>query len=278
MFSRSKLFFITIILFLWSGSAAFSLEGNITGSPETTKPEDEKASFSLSDVFSYNAPVKKGPDDKIFYYNLSGWYSRLTGNTNTLDSNFSTAFEIDNNISNFIFSLNAFYGKADDETNKNKGAGTIKYDHYVVSRIELFVFSKSEYNRMSLLDHRNNSGAGGKFVFFKSDYLKFDISGAFVYQYENYEGIEPERDYRWSLRGRIVLYPMEGLKLSYVYFYIPKIDSRLHYRTELETYISYKLNSAVSIKAGYTNDYNKDAPPGTKKTDENIYAQVSLDF
>jgi hypothetical protein len=57
-----------------------------------------------------------------------------------------------------------------------------KVDHYFLPRLELFIFSQSDYNvrRNSL---PNNSGAGVKLAFFRNAFWKMDASGAPVYQY-----------------------------------------------------------------------------------------------
>lgn len=227
-------------------------------------------------IFSYIPPQERGPMEKYLFYTLSGWYNKIGGNTNTLNSNLETELEINNNITSLVISYSTFYGRANDERNENRGIGIIKFDHYILPRIELFIFSQSEYNKMTFLEHRNNSGAGGKFIFFYNPILKLDLSNALVYQYENYEIETHTTEYRWSLRFRIRISPIEHIECSYVYFYIPKIDNYGHYRTELETYMSYIIDKYLSFKIGYINQYNKNALQGIKKTDKNFYTQISL--
>ncbi len=270
---------VIILLFILNSYPVYSENqdtSNDTASAGEVITKPEEPAFSIQKIFSYKHPQKKGTDEKKWFYTLSGWYSRKTGNTDTLVSNFGTGLKRDDNISDFKVSVAGFYDETDGERNTKKCDGFIKYDRYIIPRIELFVFSKSEYNKMMLLDHRSNSGAGAKYIFVKSEFLKLDLSAALIYQFENYEGERPDADYRWSFRFRAGVYPLKGLEFSYVYFYIPKIDDRKIYRTELETYMSYKINDYLSFKVGYNNQYNREALSGTKKTDENVYAQFSL--
>ncbi len=273
--------FIILIFLVFSSTVVYSEDMDTSKDvmPLNDVPAElAEPAYSIKKIFAYIPPLKKGPDEKKWFYSFSGWYGRNLGNTDNLTSNFKTKLQRDDNISDFEISFAAFYGKSDGERNEKKSEGIIKYDHYIIPRVELFAFSKSEYNKMALLDHRNNSGTGSKLVFVKSKYLKLDLSGAITHQFENYESERPETEYRWSFRFRTGVYPVKGLKLSYIYFYIPKIDDRKMYRTELDTYISYELNDYFSFKVGYINKYNRDALEGTKKTDENFYAQVSLDL
>ena len=106
--------------------------------------------------------------------------------------------------------------------------------------------------------------------------MKLDLSGAPVYQYEEYIGEDSTTDPRWSIRGRIRITPIKQLVFSYVYFYIPEIDDAKSYRLDLDTYVSMGISKYLSLKMGYLNKYNKNALLGTKKTDETYYAQLSV--
>lgn len=239
------------------------------------EPEQNNQDFLF---MTYNPPVKKSQDEKIWAFSLAGWYSRFTGNTNTLTSNLSSTLEMDNNISNFEISFSVYYNEVDDTATINEGNGILRYDHYLFPRIELFVFSQSEYNKMSLLDHRNSSGAGAKLVITRNDILKFDISSAFVYESEKYETKNYSKDYRISCRARVKLRPVNSLLINFTYFYIPKAYYARHYRLNMDVSAKLKINKLLAFKIGYINSYNKNALPGTEKTDENYYCQIELEY
>jgi hypothetical protein len=65
----------------------------------------------------------------------------------------------------------------------------------------------SDYNRITLLKHRNGTGAGAKIFFIRNNFLLIDLSGAPILQYEKYEEQTPEKNWRWSVRGRIEIFP-----------------------------------------------------------------------
>ncbi len=266
--------FILILILTSTNNNLYSEETKDIKSAESV----EKKSSSIFDILDYIPPKKKGPDEKIWSYSLGGFYARKLGNTDTLDTNLKTEFEIDDNISNFMINFSTFYGESDGEKDEKESSGIIKYDHYIIPRVELFAFSKSEYDEMALLQHRNNSGAGVKFIFIGNKFLKLDLSGAIIYQYENYETRRPDMEYRWSIRGRIKVSPVKGLVISCAYFYIPKISKYNRYRSDTDAYIKYKLHKYLSFKAGYLRNYNTDALEGTKKTDEKIYGEISIEI
>ncbi|MDY6970639.1 MAG: DUF481 domain-containing protein [Spirochaetota bacterium] len=247
----------------------------ITSAAIAHSEESEEESF-LGKCFSFVPKEKKGPDEKKWFYTLSGWYNKKEGNTNTLSTNFASSLEINNNISSFIISYAAFYEEVDKERKENKGTGVIKFDHYITNRIELFIFSQSDFNKETLLDHRYNTGTGAKLDFIRNEILTLDISAAILYQYENYKSESPTDDYRWSMRFRIKFSPIDIVKCGYTYFYIPKIDDGMSYRLDLDTFMSIEVAKNLSFKIGYTNQYNKNAIEGTKKTDENLYSQISI--
>jgi len=258
------IFFLSIKIYLYSSNSEKKI------SPKSTS--------TINDIFSFHSPEKKTHDEKIWTGSISGWYEKKSGNTDTLLSNLQIVFEIDDNVSHFIASYLWFHGDSSGKENENKGEGTIKFDHYIIPRVELFIFSISEYNKMSLLKHRNNTGSGPKFVIISNKILIVDLSGAFLYQYEKYKTQSHTNDYRWSLRFRTKLSIKNNFKFNCTYFYIPKFNYYKSYRLHLLTNISLRITDNLFIKVGYINKYNRDALPETKKNDKIIYSQLSLNF
>jgi len=247
-----------------------------------TTPE-VKDEFSFIDLFVYKQPVKKGDDKKKFSLNIAGGYTETTGNTESTATTYSGSIKYDNDITEFKISGFGSYGKVDEVVTENKGSGTINFDHYIFWRIEIFLYTMSDYNKITMLEHRNGSGCGIKFSFLRNEYLRFDISGAPIYQYEKYEEEDPEKTWRWSLRGRFEIFPFsDDFYIKYAVFYIPEIGEHENYRTTHEVTLYKKLVGALGIKAGYRREYNtydKEAfieNPDLKKTDSTTYIQASL--
>ena len=224
---------------------------------------------------------KKGPDAKKWFFSLGGWYERKTGNTDTMRTNGDLSLVYDDGITSFLASGKTFYGENNGVENENNATGVLKYDRYVLPRVELFFFSQGDSDRMSRLNFRNNTGAGAKFVFFRNPFWTCDVSAAPVYQYEKYSGQDPNNDARGSFRFRIKSTPFQRVKLQAVYFYVPQLEDFSNYRTVLETFIEADITGngkarGLFLRLGYDRKYNNSALQGTKKLDDSLYAQILL--
>lgn len=259
---------IAVVLFLLALRQAPAAQETGDGEQETPP--------SLQSVFSYEEPVRKEPDDKRWFLTLSGWYERKTGNTDTLKTNGQTDIVFDDNISEFRMGGRIFYGENAGLVNEHKATGVVKYDHYFLPHFEMFIFSQSDYNVPAKLSLRNNSGAGIKFAFFRNAFWKMDISGAPVYQYEDYKTRDTREEIRCSLRYRVVVTPIRSVVLSFASFYIPRMTDWSAYRSVLDSTLSVSLTKIIALKAGFLRNYNSNALPGTRRLDDTAYAQVSL--
>jgi len=152
--------------------------------------------FSAMDFFSLNKETEKNKDEQRWFFNASGMYIRKTRNTDSVDSSYSSSLKYDNNIIESGVSYAGFYGKASGICDENKGNGFFNFDYYVFSPLEIFTYVQAEYDRMIELRCRYNAGVGLKFVFFRNDYWKADLSGAPVYQYENYGDLSADKEWR----------------------------------------------------------------------------------
>lgn len=237
---------------------------------------DNTADSMLQDIFTFVPPEKKAPDEKKWFFSSGGMYNNKTGNTETFTSNYNLSLKYDDSISAFVLSFGGFYGEDHRDVYENKGKGIIKFDHYIIPRVELFIFSQSEYNKPALLYHRNNSGAGAKLLLFHNSLWKTDISAAPVYQYEKYETENATHNPRWSLRYRILITPAEAVQLSMTIFYIPYWNNTADYRRDFDGFVSVDIAPKLQFKAGYINEYNNKAPRGNRKTDTTTYVQIAL--
>ncbi len=245
---------------------------------ENTEAAAEKPAVEKESIFSYIAPRLKEADKKRWFYTLSGWYERKTGNTNTLRANGQTELLFSDTIAEFLISGRAFYGENRHEMNEDKRDGIIKYDRYLLPRLEFFTFSQSEYNKPARLAYRNNSGMGLKLVFVNNFFWKIDLSGAPLYQYEDFEDKDRTQQMRWSVRYRIHVTPVENVVYDFVCFYIPRVDDPEAYRFNLETVLKIKMATNLSFNAGYIYQYNRNAFPGTQRVDDTFYTQLSLNL
>lgn len=229
-----------------------------------------------TDIFAFDTPRQKGPDDKKWSFSLGGMFFDKNGNTDSLLANGETNLEFDDNVKNFEIFYQTFYSKVKGDVIENRGNGIVKYDHFLIPRVEFFMFTQHEYNKRLLLKYRNNDGAGLKFVLIRNNYWKLDISGAPVFQYEEYEEKDPKKEKRWSLRFRTRITPFKPISLNYVFFYIPNMTDKENYRYSHDASAVIAMTNILSFKLGYIYMYNNGALPGTGKADTNLYGQISL--
>jgi hypothetical protein len=241
-----------------------------TGDGENETPPEK------TNIFSYEEPVRKESEERRWFLTLSGWYERKTGNTDTLKTNGQVDLVFDDNISEFRVGGRIFYGENAGEVNEHRATSVIKYDHYFLPRLELFIFSQSDYNVPAKLSFRNNSGSGVKLTFFRNAFWKMDASGAPVYQYEDYETRENTDEFRWSFRYRVNVTPVSPVTLSLTAFYIPRMAGWRAYRSVLDATLAVSITKLVTLKAGFLRNYNRNALPGTRKLDDTAYAQVAV--
>ena len=130
---------------------------------------------------SLDVLIRKGPDARKWFFTMGGWYERRTGNTDTMRTNGNLSLVYDDGITSFLANGKIFYGEYSGIENENNGTGVLKCDRYIASRVELFFFSQSEYDRIIRLNYRNNTGAGVKFVILRNSFWTTDVSAAPVY-------------------------------------------------------------------------------------------------
>jgi hypothetical protein len=260
----------TISLLFSSSSAA-----------ETIKDNDGK--FRFSDLLRYNEPVKKSDNEKKWFLNLTGGYTEKNGNTDSTNTTYSGSVQYDNYHTELKLNYSGSYGKFNGLVNENRGTTTGNFDYFIFWRIKFFSYSMSDFNKITLLEHRNGTGAGLKFYFIRNNYLLIDLSGAPILQYEKYEEKTAEKDWRWSIRWRAELFPFQDdFSVKYSIYYIPAISTNDNYRTIQDFYFFKKIAGPLGLRAGYRREFNTydkkafEENPFLKKTDSTTYIQATL--
>ena len=245
--------------------------------------KDGEERFTFLDLLQYEKPVKKGDNDKKWYLNLSAGYIKKEGNTDSENSTYSGLIKYDNNHTTLKLNYFGSYGKLDNKVNENKGTATGNFDYFLFWRFKFFFYSMSDYDKITLLTHRNGTGAGAKIYLIRNNYILIDLSGAPIRQYEKYEEQPAKEDWRWSVRGRAQLFPFsEDFSVQYYAFYIPSMKDNNNYRTIQDLYFYKKIAGSLGFKAGYRREFNTydkksfEENPLLKKTDSTTYFQVSL--
>jgi hypothetical protein len=242
-------------------------------------------------IFSLDPLKKKGPDEKKWSFSLGGGLQTNFGNTDNIIVNGAARFDYDNGITDFSASYETFYGEDRSQVNEHRGMGVVNLDHFVHPRVEIFAFSSGEYNEMSRLVFRNNTGAGAKLVFFRNRYWIPDLSLAPIYQYQKFSALAEKHEARASLRFRVRITPLDWLLYQYTLFYVPAFDDGENYRLSMDLFGQVQVksftlpgaraaqgpaSSGLYFIAGYKRNFNNRVPAGTFKLDQNIYARVAI--
>ncbi len=239
--------------------------------------------FRFTDIFRFDAPVEKNEDDKKWYLNFSGGYTEKKGNTDSTNTSYGCFIKYDNNLTELKLNYSGSYGKYKNKVNENRGTATLNFDHFLFWRIEFFSYTMSDYNKITLLKHRNGTGAGAKISLIRNDYLLIDLSGAPILQYEKYEEQPADKEWRWSIRGRAGIFPFnDDFSIRYYAYYIPAVKNKKNYRIIQDFYLYKKIAGSLGIKAGYHREFNTydkksfEENPLLKKTDSTTYIQATL--
>jgi hypothetical protein len=176
-----KYVFILILLLFVARNSALAV--NEMKSVWENGPEKEAPGF-WSTLFSLQPMREKDPDEKRWYLTVGGWYERKLGNTDSMRANGSADLEYKSGIAVLLVSYQQFYSELNGDQFENNISGIIKYDHYLVSYLEYFIFNQAEFNDITGLRLRNGTGTGLKFVFFRNIYWTADISAAPVFEYQ----------------------------------------------------------------------------------------------
>lgn len=177
-----KILIYPILMFLLASGNSFADE--ISSTKQSAEEQRES-------IFSYVQKVK-GTDERLWQFKTGGMYERHRGNTDTLNSDFITNFEYDDETLEVEFDFKGFYQKDAGEIKEKNWRVEFHLGYYLLQRLELTAYTISEYNRMALVDHRNYTCAGPKIIFFKNYFWKIDITGAPTRLYSQYSGFQAE--------------------------------------------------------------------------------------
>jgi hypothetical protein len=271
--NKINILLFTITLLISSSSAAETIK----------ESEENEEKFRFPDLFRYNEPVTKSDDEKKWFFTLAGGHTVKNGNTDSTNTTYSGSIKYDDYHTVLRLNYSGSYGKLNGLVNENRGTATGNFDYFIFWRIEFFSYTMSDFNKITLLEHRNGTGAGVKLFLIRNNYLLIDLSGAPILQYEKYEENEAVKDWRWSIRGRAELFPFdEDFSVRYFIYYIPVIGDRKKYRTIQDLFFSKKIAGSLGIRAGYRREFNTYDErafienPLLKKTDSTTYIQATL--
>lgn len=276
---RRLILFSLMLFFVLILSASPLWSDNLAETKNEIKPApDAVVSFPLRSFFVREAREKKKPEDKHWYFLFGGGVDFKSGNTNSVIFNVAGSIRYDNNLTECIFSAGENYGENGEEQTENKGNVLLNLDRYIGSPFKVFVFTGVDYNRMTSLAARSNSGAGLKYVFTRNKYLISDFSAAPLFEYKKLDKVSGEKIWRISLRARAKLVPLKDFEIEYVYFYIPKIGNLDDYRFTHDLRGNIKLGTNLVFTSGFMYSFDNGVPATKKKSDQYTFTKVSINL
>jgi len=238
-------------------------------------------------LFKTNKLQLKDEDTQKWNLLLGGWYERRKGDIDRTKSNANIKIKYDNGISFLSSDYKISYEKTIETLREKESELNIKYNYYIFTRIDFFIFNDYEKNSITRLRYRTNSGSGIKFILFRNIFWTIDSSFAPIFQYEKFDFDEEikNNDYRASFRFRINISPIEEMKINLTYFYVPKFETFDVYRKKLNLSLKFKLfdlyfshSSIISFETGYEYKHNNDPINSIFSTDKKIYTKLNIEI
>jgi len=217
--------------------------------------------------------------------NVGGNYQ--TGNTENGSFALSSALSAMDSIKEFSLNAKYHYSENARKMNKDEFSGGLQFDYHPLSRFSPFVRAEFYSNRFRQIDSRFSGLLGAKYCYFK--YLKdnvviseYTISGAFVYENDNYskEALLPDKSrLRLSLRPKFKQSIMKNIFLGAECYYKPNIVEFGDFIIDSMFQINFVVNGYISLKCSYQYEYDsKPATTAVKKTDTNLRASLEIRF
>lgn len=203
-----------------------------------------------------------------------------------------------------VYEFSAFYkvayGKASGDEINREFSGGIKFDYLPESTISPFMMIKAYNNIYKGYDLRLSGLAGAKFTFIQKKDADYSISGAFVYDRENYTpstetGIDnPDMNLlRLSIRPKIKQKIGKSITFEHTTFFIykvynspeevvpdPKPDNyKNDWIIESSTSLSNKLSDKLSLQMSYDINYiGKPPNEGIENTDKVFVVSIVVNL
>lgn len=220
---------------------------------------------------------------------LSIGFSTYSGNVNQTD--LRSVFGLtrkDEFLESSIYAKGV-YSNAEDKVLNREYEGGITLDYKPQNKLSPFMVLSAYQNKIKRYDLRLRAMAGAKWVFIKTETGNYSVSGAFLFDKENYtvykndEGVEIDKPdeikKRISIRPKFKQKIGENVSLSGVLFYVANIeDFSNDYLIDGELSLTSKISEKINLSLSYEYDYDNNAADGIKKTDQAFIASLVFSF
>lgn len=166
-------------------------------------------------------------------------------------------------------------GVLEDSLYQHEGEATFLFDVMAHQTFSPFFLSGWEYDSTAGLDSRLEAGLGLKWAFGSG----FSISGAVLFELEDYKGEGRVSQIRWSIRPKYKKTFPSGMSVVYMVFFKPIQGDFNNYLIKNDAFI--ELPTALpwlSIKLTVEHDYNSQPPSDVKKWDNEINIGIKINL
>lgn len=197
------------------------------------------------------------------------------GNTNQTNYNFTSknsyAWEKDKLTINGSYS----YGESDDVTDVDNWSVTVRYDHVLSKRVDIFVADVYESDQFKGFWMRNNYDIGFKYKFIDKEKFKMFSEIGYRYSEENRVKDVPNIfEQKLRLYYEVSKEIKKGTSFRYWLEYIPSLENSDNYIVNMEPSILMLINETFSFRTAVLWEYENE--PVDAKDQHDYKTTVSL--
>ena len=215
---------------------------------------------------------------------VAGSWSLISGNTEQSEYSASAAFEREGDLqigtvllkdTELRISLSHARGTFNDSLYQNEGEASIFFDIMAHQKISPFLLTSWEYDSTAGLESRTEMGAGLKWALGHG----FSISGAAIYELEDYVNEVGTTHFRWSFRPKYKKTFSSGVTFNSMFFFKPIHGDLSSYLLEHNAAITLPTTLKwLTINLTVEDSYNSKPPGNVKKWDNEVNIGFKIIF
>ena len=191
---------------------------------------------------------------------------------------------LDNNALEFVTSGLVRYGKNDEKVIADDAKASMKLDLWPKDTWSPFFFTDWSRDKIRKLDTRISGGAGGKWAFWSGPRGRASVSGALLFDYQNFQ-VPPgstqaasERHGRWSVLTKLQRRLSDGATFEHVMTFQPVVSRASDYVLDITHSVTTQLMGSLSLSVEH--EYLRDSvpPPGAGPDDQKFSVLLKMSF
>ncbi len=228
--------------------------------------------LALASIFAQTSWAQFKSEDEITFISTGG-------NSNQDSYNFATRNSYKWTKNTLTLNGDYSYGKSDGTVDVDNWSATLRFDHDLSAKLDIFAADYYESDRFKGFWSRNNYDLGLKYKFYDEDKFKFFIEVGYRYTEVNKVQDEPNT-YEQKLRFYTELEKdlKEGISARFWLEYIPSLERSDNYIVKMEPSIRMLINKTFSLKSGILWEYENLPLDGKDQHDYKITTSLLANF